>query len=301
MIKEKLQQLKADKDAVILAHFYVDEEIQKIADYVGDSFYLAQLARKLDNKTIIMAGVYFMGESIKILNPEKTVKMVDIQADCPMAHMVDINKIIKIRREYEDLAVVCYINSTAEIKAYADVCVTSSNALNVVKKLPNKNIFFIPDANLGGYVAGKFKDEKNVILNDGYCPVHNEVRKSDIEILKQENPSAVVLAHPECRGEVLELADYIGSTSGIINEVGKRKEFNEFIIATEHGIGSELKDLYPDTVFHFINSFVCPDMKLMTVEKVMNVLENDTNEVRVDEEVARRAIDSLEKMLELGA
>ena len=170
-IREEIEQLKKEKDAVILAHYYVSPEVQEIADYVGDSFYLSKVAVGLKEKTIVFCGVSFMGESAKILNPEKTVLMPDMAADCPMAHMASAETIEKIRSEYDDLAVVCYINSTAELKRHSDVCVTSSNAVKIVKSLPNKNIFFIPDRNLAHYIAG-LVPEKNFIYNEGFCVVH---------------------------------------------------------------------------------------------------------------------------------
>ena len=196
---EKLKKLKEEGDAVILAHYYVNEDIQAIADYIGDSFFLAQKATELKKRTIVMAGVYFMGESVKILNPSKTVLMPDIGADCPMAHMISVEKIKEMRQKYEDLAVVTYINSTAEIKAYSDICVTSSNAAKIVNKLKEKNIFFVPDKNLGNYIK-KSLPNKNVILNDGCCPVHDEIDVNDVRAYKGK---VKILAHPECRKEIL--------------------------------------------------------------------------------------------------
>ena len=174
-IKNEIQKLKKEKDAVILAHYYVDGEVQEIADYVGDSYYLAEIATKVPESTIVFCGVSFMGESAKILNPKKRVVMADGHADCPMAHMVDVDKIREVRNEYPDVSVVCYVNSTAEIKAESDVCVTSSNALKIVKNLPNKDIFFIPDENLGRFVASQLP-EKHFIFNDGFCHVHRSIR-----------------------------------------------------------------------------------------------------------------------------
>lgn len=228
---QEIETLKKEKGAVVLAHYYVNESVQRAADYVGDSFYLAQTAKKLENRVIVIAGVYFMAESVKILNPDKKVLMVDGEADCPMAHMVSIEKIKEVRETYEDTAVVTYINSSAKIKAYSDICVTSSNAVNIVKQLKNKNIFFIPDKNLGSYVAERVA-EKNIVLNDGYCPIHNRIEKNSVLALKQSHPNAKVMVHPECVREVVKMADYMGSTKGIIEEVGKIKE-KEFIIVTE--------------------------------------------------------------------
>mgnify|MGYP002609118948 FL=1 len=182
---KKILELKKEKGAVILAHYYTNEEVQEIADYVGDSYFLSEIAQKLKEKVIVMCGVFFMGEGVKILNPEKTILIPDEKADCPMAHMADIEKIKEVRKKYEDVAVVCYVNSTAELKAASDVCVTSANALKIVKKLSNKNIYFIPDEHLGRYVASKVP-EKNFIFNNGCCYVHAEVTKKDVEEMKEK-------------------------------------------------------------------------------------------------------------------
>lgn len=293
----KLDLLKKEKDAVILAHYYVDEEIQKNADYVGDSFYLAQVAQKLKNKTIVMAGVYFMAESVKILNPDKTVLLVDKMASCPMVDMISVEKIDEMKSKYDDLAVVCYINSSAKIKANVDICVTSSNALKIVNSLDQKNIFFVPDGNLGEYIAKNVKD-KNIILNDGYCPVHNNITDKKVKDLMDMHPNAKVLAHPECKKEVIDLADFVGSTKGIINEPANGGD--EFIIVTEKGVSAKLFELYPDKKFYFIDDFICSDMKLLNMEKLIDALENNKNEVFVEEEIAKKALIPLEKMLEMG-
>ena len=216
----EIQRLKKEKNAIILAHYYVNDELQALADYVGDSFYLAKVAKGTDADVLVFCGVSFMGESAKMLNPEKTVLMPDMTADCPMAHMAQVSRIKKLREQYEDLAVVCYINSTAEIKTYSDVCVTSANAIKVVKNLQNKNIFFIPDGNLGRYVKEQLP-EKNVILNDGYCPIHAAMTRAEVMKEKENHPKAKFLVHPECTKELLDEADYIGSTSGIIDFVAK--------------------------------------------------------------------------------
>ncbi len=292
---EILKKLKEERDAVILAHFYVDEEIQAVADYIGDSFFLAQKATELKEGTIVMAGVYFMGESVKILNPSKNVLMPDLEADCPMAHMVSIEKIKEMRDKYDDLAVVTYINSTAEIKAYSDICVTSSNAAKIVNKLEEKNIFFVPDKNLGAYIKKSLPD-KNVILNDGYCPVHDEI---DLEDVKAYKGKVKILAHPECRKEVLDLADFIGSTKAIINEAGK---YDDVLVVTEEGIFTELKKKYPEVKFRKLaKGPICDDMKKLSVDKIIEVLEENKNQVEVPREIRERALKPLEKMLELGA
>ncbi len=188
-IAEEIKQLAKEKDVVILAHYYVDGEVQAIADYVGDSYYLSKIATEVKQKNILFCGVTFMGESAKILNPEKKVIMADELADCPMAHMVDLDKIKEVRKQYKDVAVVCYVNSTAEIKAKSDVCVTSSNAIRVVKALENKRIFFIPDNNLGRYVASKVP-EKEFIFHDGFCHVHTSITKEQVEAAKKLYPAS---------------------------------------------------------------------------------------------------------------
>ncbi len=199
---QKIERLKKENDFVILAHYYVDGAVQDIADYVGDSFYLSKVATEVEAKNILFAGVSFMGESAKLLNPEKHVYMADVTADCPMAHMVTVDRIKEVREQYDDVAVVCYVNSTAEIKAVSDVCVTSSNAIKVVKNINNKRIFFVPDNNLGRYVA-KQLPEKEFIFNDGFCHVHKSIDPKLVAEAKEHHPDALVLAHPECTEEVL--------------------------------------------------------------------------------------------------
>lgn len=297
-IKEKITQLKKEKDAVILAHYYVPGEVQDIADYLGDSYYLSKIASQVKEKVIVFCGVYFMGESAKIINPEKTVLMPDLKADCPMAHMTTVDDIKKVREKYDDLAVVCYINSTAEIKAHSDVCVTSSNAFQVINALPNRNIYFIPDENLGRYIS-KLVPEKKIILNNGYCHVHARISAEDIFKKKEEYPKAMVVAHPECRTEVLELSDYVGSTSGIIDYIEK-SDAEDFIVCTETGVFHELKKRTTGKKFHTpLESQICSDMKMNTLRKVLATLENLENQVKVDETVVSKGIVPLERMLEL--
>lgn len=298
-IVEKLENLKKEKNAVILAHYYVNGEAQALADYVGDSYYLAKLATTLPQKTILLCGVNFMGESAKLLNPDKTVILADEFADCPMAHMVEIERIEEVRRTHKDIAVVCYVNSTAEIKAHSDVCVTSSNALRVVRNLPNQKIFFIPDHNLGRYIAKQIP-EKEFIFHDGFCHVHKSITKENVLTAKKVNPDAYVLAHPECTNDVLELADFVGSTSEIIDYA--TKSVNEkFIICTEMGIFYELGQKNPDKKFYSVgHRQFCPNMKRITVEKVVNALETMKPAVKVDETIAQKASIPLQKMLQFA-
>lgn len=298
-LTEKIKQIKQEKNAIILAHYYVPDEVQEIADYIGDSYYLSKVAKGTDADIIVFCGVSFMGESAAILNPGKKVLMPDKKADCAMAHMVNLNKIEEMRKQYDDLAVVCYINSTAEIKTYSDVCVTSANAIKIVRNLTNKNIFFIPDGNLGRYVAEQVP-EKNIILNDGYCPIHAAMTKESVLKKKEEYPQAKFLVHPECTQELLDEADYIGSTSGIINFVGQ-DDGDEYIIGTEIGVLYELKKENPDKKFYTLTEQqICTDMKFVTLEKVLDVLQNETNQVVVSDEMREKALAPLEKMLELA-
>ena len=297
--ENKIRELKEKKNAIILAHYYTPSEIQEVADYVGDSFYLAKIAKNSTADVIVFCGVAFMGESAKILNPKKKVLMPDVSADCPMARMIKKNKIEKMRAKYDDLAVVCYINSTAELKCKSDVCVTSSNAVKIVKNLPNKNIFFIPDKNLGRYVA-KQVPEKNVILNDGYCPIHAKLSVNELLELKKLYPNALVLTHPECEEEIIALSDYIGSTAEII-DFAKKSDNNEFIICTEDGVKFKLEQDNPNKKFYFTKtSPCCVDMKLNTLEKLLKVLESEENAIEISEDTMKKAILPLNKMLELA-
>ncbi len=294
----EIQKLKKEKNAIILAHYYVNEELQRLADYVGDSFYLAKVAKNTDADVVVFCGVSFMGESAKMLNPEKTVLMPDMTADCPMAHMAQVEKIKELREKYEDLAVVCYINSTAELKSYSDVCVTSSNAVKIVKNLPNRNIFFIPDVNLGRFVAEQVP-EKNVILNDGYCPIHKDITGTSVKELKKKHPEALVMAHPECKENVVKLADYVGSTADMI-AYAKNSACKEFIVCTEEGVNYRLRSDNPDKKFYFGGEYLCRDMKLNTLEKVLHVLKTGENEMTLPADVCERAVAPLDRMLELA-
>ena len=298
-MRERIEQLKKEKDIVILAHYYVDGEVQEIADLVGDSYFLAKKATEVSQQNILFCGVSFMGESAKILNPGKRVIMADEFADCPMAHMVDIAKIQQVREQYPDVAVVCYVNSTAEIKAYSDVCVTSSNALRVVQSLPNKHLFFIPDNNLGRYIS-TLVPEKEFIFNDGFCHVHTSIHRENVEEAKKLHPNAPVLTHPECTADVLEISDFIGSTSEILDYATK-SDAKEFIICTEMGIFFELEQKNPDKRFYSVgHRQFCPNMKKITLEKVVRAMEEMEPEVTMDEELRVKANAPLVKMLELA-
>lgn len=298
-IKEEILRLKKEKNAVILAHYYVLPEVQDLADFVGDSFALAKKAKSIDASIIVFAGVSFMGESAKILNPDKKVLMPDLEADCPMAHMATLAKVQKMREEIDDLAVVCYVNSTAELKKVSDVCVTSSNAVDIVRKLPQKNIYFIPDRHLASFVQ-KLVPEKNIILNEGYCPTHHAMTIQDVQTAKQAHPQALVFVHPECPEEVVNLADYAGSTAGIIQAV-RQSDAKEFIIGTEEGVLHELRKQNPEKTFYLLSeNLVCEDMKKVTLEKLAQVLRDESNEVHLDEKTMEEAYKAMDTMLEMA-
>ena len=296
---EKIKKLKEEKDAIILAHYYTEPEVQKIADYVGDSYFLSEKAREVKEKVIVMCGVSFMGESVKLLNKDKIVLLPDTSADCPMAHMATVEKIKEMREKYEDLAVVCYVNSTAELKAHSDVCVTSANALKIAERLPNKNIFFIPDQHLARYISTKLP-EKNFIFNEGWCPIHNELTKEELLKAKEKYPNAKVAIHPECPIETVELGDYVGSTSGIIKYVTE-SDAEEFIICTEDGVLYELQEKNPNKKFYLPKEkFQCVGMKKITLDKIINSLETLEPQVHLRDEIITEANKPLENMLEMA-
>lgn len=296
---DKIQALKKDKKVLIVAHYYAPHSVQSIADAVGDSYYLSKVCKAQPEQTIIFCGVKFMGESAKILSPEKKIIMVDSQADCPMAHMITEDKIVEMRQKYEDLAVVCYINSTAEIKAHSDVVVTSSNAYRVISRLPQKYIFFIPDQHLGHFVAKQLPN-KQFIFNEGYCPIHTKIKVEELKKLKQQYPKAQVVAHPECTEEIVEIADYVGSTAGILEFV-KGDTASTIIVATEAGILYQLKKNNPNKQFLMAHDqMICPDMKLNTLQKVYHALLAGDDIIEVEDKIAQKAKEALLKMHELG-
>lgn len=295
----RIRQLQKEKNAIIMAHYYVADEIQDIADYIGDSYYLSETATKIDADVIVLCGVSFMGESAKILNPGKTVLLPDADADCPMAHMASVERIKEVRAQYDDVAVVCYVNSTAELKAASDVCVTSANAFKIVQALPNKNIFFIPDQNLARYIADSLP-EKHFIFNDGYCHVHHTLTAEQILAAKKIRPAAKVLVHPECRPEVTALADYIGSTSGIIS-YSEKSSASEFIVVTEMGVMHELQKRNPGKKFYTAgNMQICPNMKKITLDKIIAALENNAPRVELNASFMKQALAPMERMLQLA-
>ena len=297
-LSEKILNLKKEKNAIILAHLYQIPEVQEIADYVGDSYYLSQVARDAKEDLIIFCGVKFMAESAKVLSPDKTVILPAPNAGCPMADMAEVEDVEEMIKKYPDAFKVCYINSSYEVKALCDASVTSSSALNIMNNIPNKQILFLPDQNLGGYIA-EFFPEKEFILWRGFCPTHHRITAEDVLNAKQEHPNVKVLAHPECSKEVRELSDYLGSTSGIIDYATKCED-NEFIIATEEGVLHQLQKKNPNKKFYFPEMMVCPNMKKTTLQDIYDALDGKREEVVLDEEIRQKALTSLENMHKLG-
>ncbi len=297
-LKNEIEILKKEKNAIILAHYYVDGEIQEISDYVGDSYYLSKIASSTSADVLVFAGVSFMADSAKILNPNKIVLHPDSTADCPMAHMVTVERIEKVRSMYDDLAVVCYINSSTDLKAASDVCVTSANAVSITRALPNKNIFFIPDRNLAHYVSAQVPD-KHFVYNEGFCHVHENMNVDNIIAAKKIRSDIKVLAHPECNSRILDQADYIGSTTGIINHVETCSD-KYFYICTEIGVLHQLEKKYPDRIFYHHPDDVCQDMKKITMQKIYDSLKTLSPEVKLDKEFSEKALKPLIKMLELS-
>ncbi len=297
-IRKKIENLKKNKNAIVLAHSYQNIEIDEIADFTGDSLQLSRLASTTDADIIVFCGVYFMAETAKILSPKKKVLLPNVKSGCRMADMIDLNQIRKFKQEHPDVPVVCYVNSTAEVKSEADVCCTSSNALKVVKNLGAKEILFVPDTYLGSWVASQLPDI-NIITYPGYCPTHLNITEEDMIKKKNEFPNAYILAHPECHKSVTKHADYIGSTTQIMDVVMKSDK-KEFIIATEKGVTDRLsRDLPDKKIILASKKAVCPNMKRHFLEDVLTSLEEEQYEINVDKELARKALNSIERMFEL--
>ena len=296
LIYEQISELCKERNALILAHYYTDFAIQQIAHKVGDSLELARYAYNTDKEIIVFCGVSFMGESAKLLCPDKTVLMPSGELGCAMADTVSAEDIKKLRREYPDAAFVCYVNSSVQTKALCDICCTSANAESVVRRLENERVVFVPDKNLGGYVKERVK-EKEIILYDGCCPYHNAVSKEDVYAVKAKHPEAVLLVHPECQKDVRDLADFVGSTAQIIRYT-EESGASEFIIGTENGVTDRLSHLFPAKSFYPIApSFICKEMKKITKEDVLNALLYDSGEINVPEDLARAASIPLSRML----
>lgn len=298
-IKERILELKKERNAVILAHNYQIGEVQDIADHVGDSLGLSRIAAKVDADVILFAGVYFMGETAKILAPNKTVIIPDKNAGCPLANMIVGRELRTLKEKHPNAVVVCYVNSSADIKAESDYCCTSANAVNVVNSIPkDKEIIFVPDKNLGRYV--EIQSGRKLIRWQGYCPTHQRILPEHILKRRDEYPDAPVVAHPECSEEVLEHADHICSTTGMI-EFSKNSNSDNIIVCTEIGMIHRLKKDVPDKNFVPVTELAdCPNMKLNNPEKILWALEDMEYQVEVPVDVAQKAQTAIQRMVEIG-
>lgn len=298
-IQEKIQILKDEKNAIILAHYYQSPEIQDIADYVGDSLGLSILAEKTPGDLIVFCGVDFMAETAKLLSPQKRVLLPVKDATCPMAEMVTAADVLRLKAQYPDAAVVSYVNSTTEVKAMSDICCTSANIVKILRSLPQKQIIFLPDENLGSFAASQLP-EKEVLLFDGYCCIHKAVKEADVIQQKKAHPQAMVVVHPECSTEVRNLAHFVGSTGQMISHIAASPH-NEFIIGTECGILHPLQKQNPEKSFHMLrDNFICRSMKKTTLNHVLQSLQLMQHEVSISPKLIEKARLPLEKMLEIS-
>ena len=294
---EEIIKLKKKHNSIILVHNYQIPEVQDIADFLGDSLELAKKATTTDADNIIFCGVDFMAESAKILNPDKNVIIPDKNAKCPMAGMVDPVDLKKLKHEHPDAEVVAYINTTIETKTLSDICCTSANGVNVVKSLSSDKVIFVPDKNLGAYIK-RYIDDKEIIIWPGLCPTHHRIRKKQILDLKESHPEAEILVHPECRPEIIDIADHAFSTNGMVN-YAKSSDIKEFIIGTEKEMCYRLKKENPEKEFYPIKSAICPNMKKITMEKVLNSLKTLEPKVEFSEEIMQKARKPLQRMMEI--
>ncbi len=298
-IQQEILRIKKEKNITILAHSYQAEEIQEIADHTGDSFRLSELAADDPNSTLIMCGVHFMAETCKLLSPDKKVILAKEGCGCPMAEQLSADELRDLKEMYPGYTVVAYINTTAELKTECDVCVTSSSAVDICRKIENDKLLFIPDCNLGAFVA-KQLPEKEIKLIQGGCPIHAAVREKDVLAEKARHPNALVLVHPECIPAVTAHADYVGSTSGIVNFAVK-SDAKEFIIGTEISIAEHLQYVCPDKEFYPLSKhLICPNMKRTTLMDVYKALNGGGLEIEMSPEVMKKARVCIDKMLELG-
>lgn len=297
---EKINKLKKEKNAVILAHCYQNVEIDEVADYVGDSLYLSQMAAKTNADIIIFAGVYFMAQTAKILNHSRKVLLPRLESGCRMADMITLDQLREFKSKYPKMPTVCYINSTAEVKSECDICCTSSNAVKIVDSLKADEILFLPDTYLGKWVESQLGNVK-VNTYTGFCPTHVQIRPNDVTEARKKYPNALVLAHPECHQSVVAMADYVGSTTGIM-KFAAQSDKKEFIIATEKGVVDRLKRDYPEKEFYLIkDSVICPNMKWHTLTDIYNALDREEHEITVDTEIASKALKCIDRMLEVSA
>ncbi len=298
-IEDRIAQLKAERNAVILVHNYQPGEVQDIGDYVGDSLGLSHQAAETDAEVILFCGVHFMAETAKIISPGKLVIVPDLNAGCPMANMVTVRELREMKKKHPNAVVVTYVNSSAAVKAESDVCCTSANAVKIVASIgEDKEVLFVPDRNLGHYVAGQVGRE--LILWDGYCPTHQRMLPDHVLSLREKHPDALVVVHPECVAQTIQLADHVGSTTGILRFCAE-SDAKEFIIGTEVGILHRLRKENPGKTFHEISPLAdCPNMKLTTLEKMLWSLEDLVYEVTVPEDIIVRARGAIDRMLEIS-
>ena len=297
-LKDDILKLKKERNATIVAHNYQVDDVQEISDLVGDSFALAKYCASSPADVIVFCGVHFMAESAKILSPDKTVLLPEKDAGCPMADMVTAEGLREEKKRHPDAAVVCYINSNADVKAESDICCTSSNAVKVIRSVKQKRIIFTPDQNLGQYVARQVP-EKEIILWKGYCATHHKIKAAEVEKIKKLHPDAVLLVHPECKPEIWELADFTGSTKQIIDYAIKSNE-KKFIIGTEMGVLCKLRKDNPQKEFYLMApGLVCPNMKKTSLESVYNSLKEMKYNIELDEEIRLKAKSCLDRMLEI--
>ena len=297
-LKEKIARLKEELRAVIVAHNYQRPEVQDMADFVGDSLELARKCTQVDAEVVVFCGVHFMAETAAILNPERTVLLSEGSAGCPMADMINAAEVREWQQRYPGAAVVCYVNSSAEVKAESYICCTSANGVKVVDSVPRNEVIFVPDQNLGHYISTQTK--KRLILYPGFCYVHHRIRPEQVEMAKRLHPDAQLIVHPECRPEVVALAEAVLSTSQMLRYVGASSH-KSFIIGTEEGLLHRLREENPDKSFHLIsNGQICTDMKKTTLETVAKTMELRQNVVTVPEEIRLRAKQAVDRMLAVG-
>ena len=291
----EIQRLKQERNAVILAHNYQLDEVQKVADHIGDSFYLSKVAANSKQDVIVFCGVRFMAETAKILSPSKTVLLPEKDAGCPLAEMITAEGLRSLKSKYPDVPVVCYVNSSAEVKAESDICCTSANAVKIVASLPGRKVIFVPDENLGDYIAKQVPD-KELILWKGHCVTHAKVKPGDVNQVRELYPTAKILIHPECHPAVVDLADFVGSTSEIMRYAKESSE-SIFVIGTEMGVVYTLKETLPTKQFFLLHpGLVCPNMKKTRIESVYQALQKNQYEIHIEAEYAARARLTLQRM-----
>ncbi len=302
-IIDRIKQLKKEKNAIILAHTYQKDEVQAIADYIGDSFQLSKIAKNTNASMIVFCGVHFMAETAKILSPEKKVILPVAKAGCRMADTITYEELLEFKKEHPDYKIIGYVNTSAKVKSLCDVCVTSSNALRIINHFKGQKVMYVPDRNLAKYANHLSNGEQNIEYWDGCCYIHDDLRPAQVKLMKEFHPNALVIIHPEARLEVLKMADFIGSTKQMIDFV-KESDCKEFIVGTEEGILYSLKKANPDKVFYKLApKMICGTMKMTHLEDVLNALEEKGNkfeEIVLDQDILEKAGNALHKMLELG-